>query len=121
MIPPFLALIPRPVWIVLGALLLVGGIFLLGRCTGGNDDVAAQVEQTNRSGEAVANAAEMAIEKIEDRTVTDAAVDQAVASTVKEIDRAESADAVRAAVIAGLCGTPSHRNDPACQVRQPGP
>lgn len=107
----------KPVFFGLLVVLLLGGMFLLGKCSNDDDAVNAQVEQTNRSGEAIANAAEMAIDKLEDRTVTDQAIDQAVASTVQEIDRAESADAVRAAVIAGLCGQPEHRNDPACRVR----
>lgn len=107
----------KPAFFVLMAIVLGGALFLLGRCKGDNDEVVAQIEQTNRSGEAIANAAEMAIEKLDDRTVTDAAVDQAVASTVQEIGRAESADAVRDAVIDGLCREPQHRNDPACAVR----
>jgi hypothetical protein len=101
-------------------LLVIAAVFLLGRCTGNdNEDVAAQVEQTNRSGEAIADAAEMAIDDIGEQTATEAVIDQAVEEATREIDRAESADAVRAAVIAGLCGQREHRDDPACQVQQP--
>jgi low affinity Fe/Cu permease len=107
----------KPVFFGLLAVLLLGTMFLLGKCSNDDDEIAAQVEQTNRSGEAVANAAEMAIDKLEDRTVTDQAIDQAVASTTQEIGRAETADAVRAAVIAGVCDEPEHRHDPACRVR----
>lgn len=102
-------------------LFVIGAVFLLGRCTGGDDDVAAQVEQTNRSGEAISNAAEMAIDKIGDRAVTEASIDAAVNETVKEIDRAESADAIHDAVVRRLCVHAEHRNDPACQLRQADP
>lgn len=107
----------KPVFFAVLAVVLLGSMFLLGKCSNDDDAIQAQVEQTNRSGEAISNAAEMAIDKLEDRTVTDQAIDQAVSSTVQEIDRAETADAVRAAVIAGVCGQPEHRADPACRVR----
>lgn len=107
----------KPVFFGLLAVLLLGGMFLLGKCSDDDDAINAQVEQTNRSGEAISNAAEMAIDKLEDRTVTEQEIDRAVASTVQEIDRAETADAVRAAVIAGVCGQPEHSADPACRVR----
>ena len=104
----------KPAVIALGVLLLVGAIFLLGRCTGNNDELEAQVEQTNRSGEAIADAAEMAIDKIGDQAVTERSIDTAVAETVASIEGAQDADAVRNAVIAGLCSQHAHRNDPAC-------
>lgn len=107
----------KPVFFGLLIVVLLGGMFLLGKCSNEDDAIQAQVEQTNRSGEAISNAAEMAIDKVENRTVTDQVIDQAVASTLQEIDRAETADDVRAAVVAGLCGQPEHRNDPACRVR----
>lgn len=123
LIGPFLATkFGKPIAIVGSVLLLIGLVFLLGRCSGDdNEDVEAQVEQTNRSGEAIANAAEMAIEKVGDRTATDEIVDQAVAATVKEIGHAESSDAVRNAVINGLCGQAQFSNDPACRVQQTNP
>jgi hypothetical protein len=95
-------------------LLLVAAIFLLGRCTGNDDELEAQVEQTNRSSEAIADAAEMAIDKIGDQAVTERAIDTAVAETVASIEGAQDADAVRNAVIAGLCSQHAHRNDLAC-------
>lgn len=107
----------KPAFFALMAIVLGGGAYALGRCKDDNADVVAQVEQTNRSGEAISNAAEMAIDKLENRTVTDQEIDRAVASTVQEIDRAETADDVRAAVLRGLCGQPEHRADPACRVR----
>ena len=106
----------RPVLIGLVVLLLVGGIFLLGRCSKDDyeDDYRAQIDQTNRSGDAAADAAQAAIEILEGRTATEDAIDQIVTQTVNEIDQAADADAVRAAVLAGVCGSPEHRNDPAC-------
>lgn len=104
----------KPIAIIGGIALLLGLVFLLGRCSGDNDDVAAQVEQTTASSEAIADAAEHAIETIGERTATDAAIDQAVEDAVQEIENAESPDAVRAAVVNGLCRSSAHRNDPAC-------
>ena len=76
-----------------------------------------QAEQTTRSGDAIANAAQNAVATISNRTVTDAVVDQATVNAQKEIDNAENDDDIRAAVIAGVCGQTSHHNDPACAVR----
>jgi tRNA A37 N6-isopentenylltransferase MiaA len=104
----------RPVLIGGTVLLVVLLAFGLGYCSRDDDALEAQVEQTNRSGEAVADAAEMAIDTIGDRTATDAEIDDAVQRTVDRIAGAEDADAVRNAVITGLCGQREHRNDPAC-------
>lgn len=108
----------RPVLIGLTVLLLVGGIFLLGYCSRDDksDELEAQVEQTNRSGEAIADAAEMAIDTIGDRVATESTIDEAVERTVDRIEGAHDADAVRNAVIAGLCSQREHRNDPACST-----
>lgn len=111
----------KPAVIALGVLLLIGAIFLLGRCTGNDDELEAQVEQTNRSGEAIADAAEMAIDKLEGREVSAEAIDAAVADTVQEIDDAQSADAIHDAVVRSLCVRAEHRDDPACQLRQTDP
>lgn len=95
-------------------LLLVGSIFLLGRCTAGDDTDEAQIEQTTRSSDAIATAAEDAIETLEGRTATEDAIDQVVAETVTNIEAAPDAEAVRRAVLAGVCQQAAHRNDPAC-------
>lgn len=107
----------KPLMIGGGIILLIGAIFLLGRCTGNDDELEAQVEQTSRSSEAIADAAEMAIDKVEDQTATERSIDIAVAETVASIEGAQDADAVRNAVIQGLCSKPSHRNDPACTTQ----
>lgn len=105
----------------LGIALLLAAVFLLGKCDNDDDQIKAQVEQTNRSGEAISAAAEMAIDKLEDRTVTDSAVNAAVDQVKQEIGNAQSADAIRDAVVGGLCGQAEHRSDPACVVRQAAP
>ncbi len=102
-------------WIVL-ALLLIGGVFLLGRCSKDDyeDDYRAQIDQTDRSSDAIADAAEGAIEMLEGRIATENAIDQVVSQTVEQIEGAQSPEAVRAAVLAGVCSRREHRNDPAC-------
>lgn len=111
----------KPVGIGFAVLLLIGIVFLLGRCTGSDDDkqVAAQTEQTNRSSEAITNAAQVAIDKIGQQRANEATVDKVVSATVSEINSAPDVDAVRSAVIRGLCNTPSHVNDPACVENHP--
>lgn len=109
----------RPLMIGGGIVLLLLLVFALGRCTGGNDTnaIKAQADQTNRSSEAIADAASDAVTMLEHRTATEDAIDQVVSQTVDEINGAQSPDAVRAAVLAGVCSQPSHRNDPACITR----
>jgi len=97
--------------------LIVLSLFLTVRACTRDTTAERQAEQTNASGDAIANAAADAIETIENRTVTEKAVDDAVAATTKDIADAPDPDHVRAAVLAGVCGQPSHRNDPACKVR----
>lgn len=107
----------KPFSIALAVLLLLGAVFLLGRCTGGDDTdaVEAQAGQTTRSSDALATAAEGAIETLEGRTATEDAIDQVVTETVGQIERAATPDEVRAAVLAGVCARREHRNDPACR------
>lgn len=106
----------KPLMIGGAVLLLIGLIFLLGRCSKDDyeDDYRAQIDQTNRSSDAASDAAEAAIEILEGRTATEDAIDQVVTQTVGQIDSAASADQVRQAVLAGVCETAEHRNDPAC-------
>lgn len=108
----------RPILIGAVILLLVVMVFLIGRCTKDDrsDELEAQVEQTDRSGKAIANAAEMAIDTIGDRVATEATIDQAVRHTIGRIDEAPDLNAVRYAVIASLCQQYEHRNDPACST-----
>lgn len=100
-------------WIIV-AVLLLGIVFLLGRCTG-NDDPTPQIEQTDRSTAAITGAAEGAIKALEERTVTEDAIDQAVQGAIADIGTAASPEAVEAVVIQSVCAKPSHRNDPGCR------
>lgn len=106
----------KPVLIVLTVVMVLIILIIVMRCTP-DRTVARQTEQTTASGEAIANAAQEAVQTITNRTATEQDIDRATAQAIKEIDHAESADTVRDAVIAGLCGQTSHRNDPACTVR----
>lgn len=106
-----------PITIALAALILLGGTFALGRCTGGNTQAEKQAEQTVASGDAVSKAAAAAIGTIGNRNATDQDVDQAVAQIQGKIGNAQSVDDIRGTVIAGLCGQKSHRDDPACKVQ----
>jgi type IV secretory pathway VirB6-like protein len=106
----------KPVFFGLIAVILLGGVFALGRC-GGDDTAQRQAEQGNRSGEAIAGAARQAIATIGDRTASDKTVDQAVDQATKDIDDAQDVDVIRGVVIDSVCQSASHRNDPACRVR----
>ncbi len=105
----------KPVlWFFLAFLILLI-VFSLGRCTDDNGE-AEQAKQTTASSEALSEAAEVAIDKLESRQATDVTIDAAVAATTTEITNANDVDAVRAAVVAGLCNQPAHRGDPACDM-----
>lgn len=106
----------RPIMLGAGVLLLVGLVFLLGRCSKDDyeDDYEAQIEQTDRSSDAVATAAKNALDTLEGRVATEDAVDQATQEALNNIGRAATPGQVRDAVIASLCSKPSHANDPAC-------
>lgn len=108
----------RPVFFGLLALLALA-ILSIGYCALHHRDNTAQkqAEQTSRSGEATSNAAAAAIATIGNRTATDADIDAATANATKGIDNAQNLDDVRGAVLVGVCGQASHRNDPACRVQ----
>lgn len=106
----------RPIMLGAGVLLLVGLVFLLGRCSKDDyeDDYEAQIEQTDRSSDAVATAAKNALDTLEGRVATEDAVDQATQAALTEIDGAASPSQIETAVRSALCAKPSHQNDPAC-------
>jgi hypothetical protein len=91
--------------------------FTLAKCTGGDDTAELQAEQTTRSGDAIANAAENAVEVVTKSAATDQTIDRSTAVAQKEIDNAQTPLAVRNAVLDGVCKQKSHRNDPACALR----
>lgn len=111
----------KPVLIGLVVLLIFGVGFGLAKCTGGDDTAQRQAEQTTASGEAIADAAKDAVETITNRTVTEADIDRATDQAIRNIEHATDPDSVRDAVLDGVCGQPSHRNDPACKVRRSNP
>lgn len=105
----------RPVFygLIVAAIFVAG--FTVARCTKRPD--TSQAEQTSKSGDAIANAAASAIETIGNRTVSDVAVDRATVQATKGIDDAQDVDAVRRAVLDGVCNQAAHSRDPACAVR----
>lgn len=118
MIEKWLKSISTPAWIIAGlVLLIILGASLTMCSSGGNKQAAEQAKQTTNSGEAIADAAQDAVANIESNRITNEDIDAAVRETQENLDHAEDPDAVRAAVIAGVCGNPAHRNDPACKVR----
>lgn len=111
----------RIAWIVIVALIALALAFGLGRCGDRSEDIATQIEQSNKSGEAFQDATADAIGRIGDRTVTEGAIDDAVEQVKDEIGDAKSPDDIRRALLDSLCGQPSHRDDPACGVRKTDP
>ena len=107
----------KPMMFMVLAALLIFGLLMLSHCGRSDDAAQQQAAQTTRSGEAVANAAQAAIEVIGERAATEKTVDQATAIAVKGVEDAQDPDAVRAVVVASLCRQASHRLDPACAVR----
>lgn len=106
-----------PRWAIYAAIAVVAllALFALSQCN--RDTTAAdQAQQTTASSEAVADAAEVAIEVLENRTATEANIDRAVAAGTLEINNATDADAVRAAVLASVCPRAEFANDAACKV-----
>lgn len=85
---------------------LIALVFTITRCN-------MPTERTD----AYSNAASVAIGTIENRTVTERDIERATAVAQMEIANATDPDAVRAAVLAGVCGSSAHRNDPACALR----
>lgn len=106
----------KPVFYGLIVALLIGAGFALAKC-GKSDPAAEQAEQTTRSGEAIANAADAAVETIDNRAVTEADIDAATTNAIERINNAANPDAVRDAVRDSVCQRSSHRHDPACAVR----
>lgn len=118
MISAWIKSISTPAWIIAGlVLLIILGASLTMCSSDGNKQAAEQAKQTTNSGEAIADAAQDAVAKIETNRVTNQDIDAAVRETQENLDHAEDPDAIRAAVIAGVCGNPAHSRDPACKMR----
>lgn len=100
----------------LGIALLVLAVLSIGYCSL-RDGAADQAEQTSRSGDAMANAAQGAVADIMAQTKAETAIDAATAATKEEIGDAQDPAAIRAAVARNVCLRPEYRSDPACAVR----
>ncbi len=109
----------KPLIIILGVILAVCA-FGVARCIwkGG---AAQQAEQTTKSGEALADAAENAVETVTNAHAREASIDTIVEEAAKEIDNAPSPEAARAATLRAVCVLEEYRLDPACTVQQPNP
>lgn len=105
----------RPVfWAAM--ILIALSVLSVGYCSL-RDDAADQAEQTTRSTDAIANAAQGAVADIMNQTRAETAIDAATAATKEEIGNAQDPAAVRAAVARNLCLRPEYRSDPSCAVR----
>jgi len=98
------------------AILLALILFSIGYCSL-RDGAADQAEQTTRSSDAIANAAQGAVADIMIQTKAETAIDAAAAAAKEEIGNAQDPDAIRAAVARNVCLRPEYRSDPACTVR----
>lgn len=96
-------------------------ILLVSHCAHRDTTAEQQAQQTNRSGEAAANAAHTAITTLENRTVTEANLDATVRQATQDIRDAQTVDAVRDIVLSSVCGSKAHINDPACRVQPVNP
>ena len=103
------------------ALLIAGFVIGVTQCAPEPQDPKHQIEAGTKAADAVGDAAKEVIEALDNQRVTEVAIDSAIGTIEKEIDNAKDADAVRAAVISGLCGTQAHRDDPACAMQQVDP
>ena len=85
--------------------------------------VAVQAEQTTKSGQAIADAASVAVEAVDKRHGAEAAIDVATAIAVRNIDDATTSEDIHSAVTAAVCERvrASGRTDPACVVRKADP
>ncbi|MCW2370205.1 hypothetical protein [Sphingobium sp. B11D3D] len=93
----------------------------IAKCTGGKDRTAAQAQQTTRSAEAIANAAQAAIDQIGNQAATERAIETAIGQAQGEISNAQTVNDIRDHVLDRLCAKPSHRGDPACALWRPHP
>jgi hypothetical protein len=108
-------------WVFIAVIVLVALICvaILWRCTSPKTDKAVEVQarQGNASGEALSDAAAVAVDTVVTRNATEHDLDVATGVALEEIDHAQDPASVRAAVQRNLCMRPAHRNDPACRVR----
>lgn len=107
----------RPVFLAIIALLALG-LFGLAKCVSDKNDADAvqdQAEQTTRSSDAMADAAQNAVAVIVNEAKYDKTVDQVVTEAAREIDAAPTSSDARKAALRAVCGLPEYRGDPACE------
>jgi len=105
----------RIIMFVLIVILVLLVMVAMVRCS--HNSVDENIEHTAISADAMANAAMSAVATIENHQAAEVEADRAVAATQGNVTNAQSPDAIRSAVIDGVCRSASHRNDPACKVR----
>lgn len=100
---------------IAGVVLACIALMLLASWLLGKDDAAEhQAEQTTASGNAIADAAQDAIATIGTQAADEQAINDAVDEATANIAKAPDTEAVRSAVIAGVCQQRAHKDDPAC-------
>lgn len=102
--------------IALAAIVMLVMLFALSRCDAwrNRSAVTAQAAQTTASGEAIADAAAVAVDTVVARADADNEIDAATAVALENIGHAENPVDVRNAVIDALClRDPSRRECPA--------
>ena len=105
----------RPVLYVLLGLALVATL-AVGKCVLDRRQVA-QAEQTTRSADAIADAAQDAVATVTNRADTEQDIDAVVSAAAQEIDNAPNATAAHDAAMDAACMLAEYRNDPSCTVR----
>lgn len=103
----------KPLLIVLGVILIVSALGVA-RCVW-KGEAARQAQQTTRSGEALTEAAEGAVEAITNAQGREVAIDTLVAGAALEIDAAGTPQEKRAAAINAVCQLPEYAGDPQCR------
>jgi len=103
--------------LIAGIIVLLLATVILGVGSCGRRDTS-QIEQSAASAEAANAAGAAAVNTAASVAADEIVSDARTRQTVKEIDNAETPDAVRSAVLGRLCGQETHRLDPACRVRR---
>ncbi len=109
----------RMILIGVAAIFLLLMVFGLVRACSGDTTrkEAAQADQTVKSGDAIANAAQDAVGTVMNRTEAERAIDAATTELKEEIGNAQNPADLRTAVARNVCVRAEYRNDPACAVR----
>jgi len=102
---------------VLWALIALALLSMLGVAKCAYDSrVAEQAKQTERSSEAISDAAQNAVAIVTNRADADADIDNVVSAAAKEIDDAPNATIAYDAALRAACLLPAYSRDPSCQL-----